>query len=155
MAKKNKSRTKKAASKNAKKPKSKKLRPRKKVASKKIAAPKRSAARKKPTRVGRAGAAPRRSRRSAPAEPLNPVVRTGRGLGADSAGQSGDIQGLSRRELADSESVTELAEEGQDYEAGIVEAIENTPDADQGEIRTKEVPEDDVPDEYLDTRENS
>ena len=75
-------------------------------------------------------------------------VRTGRGLGADSAGQSGDIQGLSRREIADSESVTELAEEGQDYEAGIINGIENAPDADQGEVRTREVPEDDVPEEY-------
>jgi N utilization substance protein A len=70
-------------------------------------------------------------------------------LGADSGGQSGDIQGLSRGEIADSESVTELAEEGQDYEAGVISGVENAPDADQGEVRTHEVPEDDVPEEYL------
>jgi hypothetical protein len=32
--------------------------------------------------------------------------------------------------------------------------VENAPDADQGEIRTREVPEDDVPDEYKNPREN-
>jgi len=53
-------------------------------------------------------------------------------------------------EIADSESVEELLEEGQAFEAGIVEGVENAPDADEGEIRTKEVPEDDVPEEYLD-----
>ncbi|MFY9527384.1 MAG: hypothetical protein WAR24_00595 [Candidatus Acidiferrales bacterium] len=50
----------------------------------------------------------------------------------------------------DSESVTELAEEGQDFEAEVVSGVENAPDADKGEVRTKEVPEDDVPPEYLD-----
>src|SRR5258708_22221897 len=44
----------------------------------------------------------------------------GRGLrGADSAGQSGDLQGLSNRERADSESVDELIEEGNAFEAGV------------------------------------
>ena len=65
-----------------------------------------------------------------------------------SAGQSGDIEGLSDEAIADSESVEELVEEGQYFEAGIVDAVENAPDADEGEIRTREVPEDDVPDEY-------
>ena len=60
------------------------------------------------------------------------------------------MQGLSRNELADSESVSELAEEGQDYEAGIVNGVENAPDADRGPIKTREVPENDVPEEYLD-----
>jgi len=73
-----------------------------------------------------------------------------RGLGAEAAGQSGDTEGLSRAELADSESVEELVEEGQAFEAGIVSGVENAPDADEGEIRTREVPEDDVPQEYLD-----
>ena len=75
---------------------------------------------------------------------------TRRGLGADTGGQSGDTEGLSREELADSESVEELLEEGQAFEAGIVDAVENAPDADKGPIRTREVPEDDVPQEYLD-----
>ena len=68
-----------------------------------------------------------------------------KGPGAGSGGQSGDIEGLSNIESADSESVAELAEEGQDFEAGIIEGIENAPDADQGEIKTREVPQDDLP----------
>lgn len=63
-------------------------------------------------------------------------------------GQSGDIQGLSGVEDVDSESVRELAEEGQDYEAGIIDGVENAPDPDVSEVKTREVPEDDVPDEY-------
>lgn len=73
-----------------------------------------------------------------------------RGLGAESGGQSGDTQGLSRRSYDDSESVEELMEEGQYMEAEAVSGVENAPDADQGEVRTREVPEDDVPQEYLD-----
>jgi hypothetical protein len=65
------------------------------------------------------------------------------------AGQSGDLQGLSDTEQADSESVEELLEEGQAFEAGVVGGVEEA-DADQGEVRTKEVLEDDVPREYLD-----
>ena len=70
--------------------------------------------------------------------------------GPESGGQSGDIQGLSRAELADSESVEELVEEGQAFEAGVVSGVENAPDADESEVKTREVPEDDVPQEYLD-----
>ena len=62
----------------------------------------------------------------------------------------GDLQGISMRERADSESVGELLEEGQTLEAEAVQGIEDALDADQGEIRTHEVPEDDVPEEYLD-----
>jgi N utilization substance protein A len=54
---------------------------------------------------------------------------------------------------ADSESVDELLEEGNTFEAGIVEGVEDAPDADEGEIKTHEVPEDDVPEEYLDKDE--
>ena len=68
--------------------------------------------------------------------------------GPGSAGQSGDTQGLSNNDEATSESVRELAEEGQSFEAGIVAGIENAPDADEGPIRTREVREDDVPLEY-------
>ncbi len=73
----------------------------------------------------------------------------GRKRAARSAGQSGDIQGLSGAAEADSESVEELLEEGQAFEAGIVSGVEDA-DAGQGEVRTKEVLEDDVPLEYLD-----
>jgi hypothetical protein len=72
------------------------------------------------------------------------------GLGPESGGQAGDTEGLSRAEIADSESVEELIEEGQAFEAGVVGGIEDAPDADEGEIKTREVPEDDVPEEYLD-----
>ena len=71
-------------------------------------------------------------------------------VGPETAGQSGDTQGLSKAELADSESVEELVEEGQAFEAGVVDGVERAPDADKGEVRTREVPEDDVPQEYLD-----
>jgi hypothetical protein len=77
------------------------------------------------------------------------VVFEPKGLGSRSGGQSGDLQGLSNREGADSESVDELLEEGNAFEAEVVKGVEDVPDADEGEVRTHEVPEDDVPDEYL------
>ena len=71
-------------------------------------------------------------------------------MGSASGGQSGDTQGLSEKEDVDSESVEELAEEGQDFEAEVVSGVENAKDPDQGEVTTTEVPEDDVPPEYTD-----
>jgi hypothetical protein len=82
-------------------------------------------------------------------EGADTVVFQPKGLGARSGGQSGDLQGLSNREGADSESVGELLEEGNAFEAEVVKGIEDVPDADEGEVRTHEVPEDDVPEEYL------
>jgi hypothetical protein len=73
-----------------------------------------------------------------------------RGIGPDTGGQSGDTEGLSRAELAGSESVEELLEEGQAFEAGVISGVESAPDADRGGVRTRQVPEDDVPQEYLD-----
>jgi hypothetical protein len=73
-----------------------------------------------------------------------------RGLGARSGGQSGDTQGIDSGPEVDSESVQELLEEGQSYEAEVVNAVENAPDPDQGEVHTREVEEDDVPEEYRD-----
>lgn len=64
--------------------------------------------------------------------------------------KAGDLQGLSKNPTADSESVDELLEEGNTFEAEAVEGVERAPDADQGEVKTHEVPEDDVPREYLD-----
>jgi len=72
-----------------------------------------------------------------------------RGGGTESAGQSGDTQGLSDVEEADSESVEELLEEGQSFEAEAIGGVEDAPDADVAEVHTKQVPEDDVPPEYL------
>ena len=60
-----------------------------------------------------------------------------------------DFQGLSRTEEADSESVDELVEEGNVFEAGAVAGVEEADNADEKEVHTHEVSEDDVPDEYL------
>jgi hypothetical protein len=70
-------------------------------------------------------------------------------LGSDSAGQSGDIQQLPNAPEADSESVEELIEEGNAFEADVVQGVEEANDADVSEVTTRQVPEDDVPDEYL------
>jgi hypothetical protein len=72
-----------------------------------------------------------------------------KGGGTGSAGQSGDTQGLSDVAEAGSESVEELVEEGQSFEAEAIGGVEDAPDADVAEVHTKQVPEDDVPAEYL------
>ncbi len=63
--------------------------------------------------------------------------------------QSGDMEGLSTLEDVDSESVEELLEEGQYFEAGVISGVEEA-EARPGEVRTREIPVDDVPQEYLD-----
>jgi hypothetical protein len=132
---KKKSAAKKAAPRNAAK---------KSVAKKPVAAKKTSP--KKKTNRARGST----SRQSSP----NPIsIDSRRGLGAESGGQSGDTQGLSRRENVDSESVEELMEEGQYLEAEAVSGVENAPDADESEVHTREVLEDDVPEEYTDRDE--
>jgi len=70
--------------------------------------------------------------------------------GATSSELSGDLQGLSDVECADSESVDELLEEGNAFEAEVVMGVEDAEDADEVEVYTHEVPQDDVPAEYLD-----
>lgn len=123
-----------------KKPKTKRVAGKKKRASKKSRPAKKPSAKKKlARRKGRA--------RRGKAERAYPVAL---GEGTSSAGQSGDTQGLSRREEYDSESVRELVEEGQYLEADAVSGVENARDPDQGEVTTREVPEDDVPEEYKD-----
>jgi N utilization substance protein A len=67
-----------------------------------------------------------------------------------SGGQSGDLQGLSNIEGADSESVAELIEEGNAFEADAVAGVEHAGDTDKKEVHTHEVPQDDVPGEYRD-----
>ena len=64
--------------------------------------------------------------------------------------QSGDLEGLRDSEIADSESVDELLEEGNAFEAGVVAGVEKAEDDEESEVRTHEVPEDDVPEEYKD-----
>lgn len=112
------------------------------AASKKKARPKKVAPRKK--------AAKKNRRPRGKSQNVATVMFEPKGLGANSGGQSGDLQGLSNIAGADSESVDELLEEGNAFEAELVEGVENAPDADRGGVRTREVPEDDVPDEYLD-----
>jgi hypothetical protein len=145
-----------------KRPAPKKPRSAKKRARKKSAATAKGAARKRPAAKRRAKSPSRkkplpRSRPyleedeetlSADFDLMEPP--TERGLGLESGGQSGDTEGLSRSEIAASESVEELLEEGQAFEAGVISGVENAPDADEGGVRTREVPEDDVPQEYLD-----
>ena len=95
---------------------------------------------------------PARSRRAAakPGRIATSDALRRQGTGPETGGQSGDTEGLSGAEIADSESVKELVEEGQSFEAGIVSGVENAKDADKGGVRTRQVPEDDVPQEYLD-----
>ncbi len=73
-------------------------------------------------------------------------VSTPRGLGPESAGQSGDLQGLSEIPGADSESVEELVEAGQALEADAISGVEDAPEA--REVHVHERLEDDVPEEY-------
>jgi hypothetical protein len=130
-----------------KKPKrgAKKIKAKAKSSGKK-AAPKRKAARKP--------AAHRRPVREAQALLGSQSVETlqlkRRAWTAAAGAGGGDFGGISRVEGADSESADELLEEGQTFEAGIVSGVENAPDPDQGEVRTHEVPQDDVPEEYED-----
>src|SRR5882672_7001642 len=110
----------------------------------KKAAPKRNSLRKKAAR----GTKKVRGK----SENIGSVVFEPKGLGARSGGQSGDLQGLSGTEGADSESVGELLEEGNAFEAELVKGVQDAGDADEGEVKTHEVPEDDVPEEYHDEK---
>jgi len=83
--------------------------------------------------------------RKVPMSAVRPKARSAR-----VGGGAGDYEGISRVESVDSESPEELLEEGNAFEAGIVEGVQNAPNANRGEVRTREVPEDDVPTEYDD-----
>jgi len=66
--------------------------------------------------------------------------------------QAGDVDGLSTEAEASAESVEELVESGQYYEAEVVEGVENVPPADEAEVTTHERPSvenENVPDEEL------
>jgi len=84
-------------------------------------------------------------------ETVNTVAFQPEGLSARSGGQSGELQGLSSLAGPDSESVDELLEEGNAFEAEVVKGVQDADD--EGEVRTHEVPEDDVPGEYRDKDE--
>jgi len=71
-------------------------------------------------------------------------------FGSNSAGQAGDNQQISNNADSNSESVEELLEEGNSFEADAVQGVEDANDPDVSEVITRQVPEDDVPPEYLD-----
>jgi len=43
------------------------------------------------------------------------------------------------------------SQKGQSFEAGALDGVENAPDPDVAEVKTREFPEDDVPSEYLES----
>ena len=88
--------------------------------------------------------------KSTPIEPVTPVKKPPAETGPAAGGQSGDLQGLPAREESESESVQELVEEGQYYEASVVDSVENAPPADEGPLRPRRRPEDELPPEYAD-----
>jgi hypothetical protein len=59
-------------------------------------------------------------------------------IGSDSAGQSGDTQGLSQIADAAGESVEELADTDQAYEAEAVSGVEDAEDHPERPVRTSE-----------------
>ena len=108
----------------------------KKSAPKRRTAPKKRVSRSRQTAMG--------------SQNVETVQMKPRALRARAGAGGGDFGGVSTAESVDSESADELLEEGQAFEAGIVSGVEDAPDADQGPVKTREVPEDDVPEEYLD-----
>src|SRR2546422_4308461 len=62
-------------------------------------------------------------------------------VGSDSAGQSGDAQGLSNIEEANEESVQELADTEQAYEADAVQGVEDAGDHPEKEVRSHQDPD--------------
>jgi len=143
-----------------KKTKKKKHTKLKKTALKKTAASKRKPVKKKATKkLAKKKAAPKKKlvlkraavktkaigKKTEGAKPASAFKKPSR-----SAVQSGDLQGLSNVEAADSESVGELIEEGNAFEAEVVAGVEDAGSRVEREVRTHEVPEDDVPGEYLD-----
>ena len=135
---------------------------------KSAAATKKSTAKKRPLKAKRSKEVPKKKtakkagfgarRRAEKRKSVNPEreikqeIRSRRPTASDIASgrQSGDLQGLSRAERADSESVEELVEEGNIAEASAVAGVEESDNEEEREVHTHEMPEDDVPEEYLD-----
>jgi len=137
-----------------KKPTKMRVTPKKKLAKKK-AAPKKAEVKtkvggKKTTSRKTVGAPKKQVRRKS--QSVDTVAFAPEGLGGRSGEQAGDLQGLSNVQGADSESVDELLEEGNAFEADAVKGVEDAGDTDEREVRTHEVPQDDVPGEYLDKK---
>jgi hypothetical protein len=142
--------------KTAKKPSKKKAAAARKTASKKPSVVKKSTRQKK---SGKNAPSAKNAKKAKPSakkvirdkvERPRPTKFSGDRDSSLSDEQSGDLQGLSRIEEADSESVDELVEEGNAFEADVVSGVERAGNEEGHEVRTHEVPEDDVPGEYLD-----
>jgi hypothetical protein len=136
-----------AKKKSKKKSRAKKVQTRKasaKKSAKKKTSRRKTAAKRTAKRASAASAKPARARRQTRAA-ASPESWRVPALSGDA-----DSQGLSDVERADSESVTELLDEGNTFEAGVVSGVERADDAEGKEVRTREFAEDDVPEEYLD-----
>ena len=70
--------------------------------------------------------------------PIDELENDSEELASDSAGQSGDAQGLSQIADVDEESVEELAETDQAYEAEVVEGLEDAGDHPERPVNTRE-----------------
>jgi hypothetical protein len=133
----------------------------------KKAAPKKKAAKKKLAKKKAAvkSKSPKRKAVSPKSATVAKMIIRGRGRSVDTErfpqeprearnGElTGDLQGLSNLESADSESVDELLEEGNAFEAEAVKGVEDADEADEEEVPTHEVLEDDVPEEELDNQD--
>ena len=136
--------SKRTSPKKAAKPAPKKAAPKKPTAKKPTATKKAANSSRKKTAAKGPGRKPARKKAQVSA------VFDREALESESVAESGDLQGLSGLERADSESVEELSEEGNAFEAGIVAGVEEAEDESEREVHTHEVPEDDVPEEYQD-----
>jgi hypothetical protein len=141
----------------SKKPASKRVTPKKRKTPKKLvkknASPKKAAAKTRSVgkkTISRKTVLPPKKRTSPRSRSRDGAVFSRQGRGSLSGEQAGDLQGLSNVEAADSESVDELLEEGNAFEADVISGVQAADDADEQEVHTHEVPEDDVPGEYLD-----
>jgi hypothetical protein len=119
------------------------------IARKRVNRPKKSVNKKQSGKKTSAKASTARKRRI-PVRPAQQLESSSTREGAFPSRQSGDLEGLSSAEQADSESVGELVEEGNIFEAGTVAGVKEADDQDGREVHTHELAEDDVPDEYLD-----
>ena len=121
----------------------------KKKSAKKKSAKKKASMRKAASRKV-AASRPRRSQTRATANKQNIFSTSVGSRRAQTLSGDADSQGLSTVERDDSESVSELLEEGNAFEAGVLSGVERADDSDEREVRTRQIPEDDVPEEYLD-----
>jgi hypothetical protein len=132
----------------------KKLKKQKRAAAKKVAQRAKAAARNKAAAKRKSALKKKRVSAKAAIRGKSQNVETvhlkPKALVAQAGAGGGDFQGVSTVEDADSESVDELLEEGQAFEAGIVSGVEDAGNADEAEVTTHEVPQDDVPGEYDD-----